>query len=294
MTRRGFSVLAVLAATMLITLPAVAQMPEGYLDVFIVKVKPEKRADFDAINKKLADANRRNKGDTWVAMETTYGENNTVSFVSTRRNYADIEKGYLAFMAAVNKAYGEAGGEKLLRDFNSTIVSARSEVRRRRWDLTANPPADPAAMAKMVGEARWVHGIIVHVRPGQDPIFEGLIQDINSAAKKSNDTNTPLISQEDTGGQGGTYYISWLMKSLGDVDKLTPLPKMLGEEGYQKFLKALSDSMIGAESVINRFLPELSNPPEDIASASPDFWRPKPKAAAKPKPKEGEAAKAEP
>jgi hypothetical protein len=293
MTRRALGLWAASVVTMLMSVAAIAQMPEDYLDVYIAKVKPEKRAEFDAINKKMVDANRRNKGDTWIAMETVYGETNTVTFISTRHSYADAEKGSDAFLAALNKAYGQAGAQKLGQDFNNTLISSRGEIRRRRWDLTANPPADPGAMAKMVGEARWVHSIIVHARPGQGPAFEALIRDINDAAHRTNEPNTPLISQVDTGGQGGTYYVSWLMKSLSDVDKLTPLPKMLGEEGFQKLLKALSDSVIGEESVINHFLPELSNPPSEVMAAASDFWAPKPKMAAKPKPNEGETAKSE-
>ena len=68
------------------------QQQEGYLDVYVARIKPEKRAEFDSVNKKMADANRRNKGDTWLALETAYGEQNTVTFVSNRRNYGEVEK----------------------------------------------------------------------------------------------------------------------------------------------------------------------------------------------------------
>src|SRR6266568_3049404 len=95
-------IFACVGLAMLLAVAAAAQMPEDYLDILVARVKPERRADFDAICKKVADANRRNKGDTWVAMETTYGENNTVYFISTRHNYAAIETGSGAFMAAMN------------------------------------------------------------------------------------------------------------------------------------------------------------------------------------------------
>jgi hypothetical protein len=38
------------------------------------------------------------------------------------------------------------------------------------------------------------------------------------------------------------------------------------------------------ETVINRFLPELSNAPEDVVTAAPDHWRPKATVAAKASP----------
>src|SRR6266849_9985736 len=93
----------------LCTLAAIGQNPEGYLDVYVVKVKPEKRAEFDAINKKIVEANRRNKGDYWLAAETMYGEGNTVYFTSQRTSYADVEKSMDAFMGALAKPGGSAG-----------------------------------------------------------------------------------------------------------------------------------------------------------------------------------------
>ena len=64
------------------------------------------------------------------------------------------------------------------------------------------------------------------------------------------------------------------------------LRSFLGEEGYQKYLKTASESVASTETIINRFLPELSNPPEEIVAVAPSFWRPKP---AEPKPKPAEA-----
>jgi len=280
MVRRVFCALAVALITALV---GVAQSTNQYLDVLVVKVRPEKRADFDAIAKMVAAANRQNKGDAWVAMETAYGENNTITFISQRQDYAEIEKGSDAFMGALNKSFGEAGAAKLMQDFNSTIVSSRSEVRQRRWDLTGNPPADAAAAAKTIGEARWVYTIIVHVRPGQEPGFEALIKDVNAAAKRSNNPGpAPWISELDAGGSGSAFYISWLMKSIGGMHQGTPLPQMLGEEGWQKFLGAVRETEQSSESIINRFLPELSNPLPEIAAASPDFWNPKPKVPGNP------------
>ncbi|MBI3665952.1 MAG: hypothetical protein HY236_06965 [Acidobacteria bacterium] len=66
---RGFGILA---GAVLFAAAAFAQMQgfySGYLDIAVVKVRPEKRAEFDAINKKMADANRKNKGDNWIASE---------------------------------------------------------------------------------------------------------------------------------------------------------------------------------------------------------------------------------
>jgi hypothetical protein len=66
---------------------------------------------------------------------------------------------------------------------------------------------------------------------------------------------------------------------------------MLGEEGYQNFLKVNAEAVADVEYVLYHILPEISCPPAEVAAVAPDFWNPKPKALAKPKPKASEAGK---
>jgi len=126
---------------------AIGQAPDQYLDVFVVQVKPEKRAVFDAISKKMVAANRQNKGDEWLAMETVYGPMNRITMTSMRQSYGDTEKGSSAFDAAMQKSMGKPGMDKTFQDFNSCLANSWSELRKRRWDLSSNAPADGAALA---------------------------------------------------------------------------------------------------------------------------------------------------
>jgi len=284
-----------LCLTLFLTVAIPGQAQEGYLDVFVVKVKPEKRSEFDAIVKKMVDANRKHKGDAWLTAETAFGENNTVYFTSLRTSYADIDKGMEGFSGAVNKAYGQAGAAKLFQDFNNCITSGRSELRRRRADLSSNAPSDPAALTKLIGESRWLRTAMVRLRPGRTADYEAQLK-VNKAALAKAASGMPLlISQSVAGVQGTVFYISSLRSSMGGFDTAaTPLAQLLGEEGYQKYLKTVSESVSSTETIINRFLPELSNPPEEIVAVAPNFWRPKPAepktkpAEAKPKPPTGE------
>ncbi len=288
MWRRAYGALLL---TALMAAVGLCQQQEGYLDAYIARVKPEKRAEFDTVNKKMADANRRNKGDAWLALETEYGEQNTVTFVSTRRNYGEVEKASSVFMGALGKAYGEAGATALFQEFNSTLVSSRTEIRRRRWDLSYNAPADPAAYSQVVGNARWIRTVIVRVRPGHALEFEALLKDLNAASQKNNQPGMRWVSQITEGGNPGAYYLARFLTSLGELDQTSPLQQMLGEEGYQKFLKVNAEAVASVEYTLYRILPELSNPPEEVAAVAPDFWNPKPKVASKPKPKPAEAGK---
>ena len=280
MLRRALSALAL---PLLLSAVAAAQISGGYQDVEAVHVKPEKRAEFDAICKKIAEANRRAKGYNWTASEVTYGEGNTLYFVSSQPSYGDIEKGFGIFDAAMNKAYGEAGAQKIFQDFSSALVSTRSEIRRRRWELSANPPADMSDYMKRVGEARWVRTTTVHVRVGQAMVFESAMKDLKAALENANPPVANYVSEAVAGQHGGVFYITRLLKSLGELDGSKPVSEIMGEEAYQKYLKAITDSVEGSETILQRLLPELSNPPEGIVAASPGFWTPKPKPAAKPK-----------
>ena len=252
-----------------------AQMPEDYLDVLTVQVKPEKRAQFDALNKKMAVANQQNHGDIWLAMETIYGRGNRVTFISTRRSYGEIEKATSLFNQALEKAYGKGAADKLDQEFNDCIASSRAEVRRRRWDLSTNAPADAAAYAKLIGETRWLRTNVVTVKPGQLASFEAMARDVKAARDKSSPPQTVLVSQAVAGQEGTVFYFTTLQSSLAGFDGLPSMQQMLGDEGYQRFMKTSAEAVENVETVINHFLPELSNAAEPVVAAAPDYWRPK-------------------
>jgi hypothetical protein len=280
-------------AVVLLGAMAAGQAQEQYLDVFMVQVKPEKRADFDAISKKIAAANHQNKGDSWIAMETVYGRGDRVTFTSMRSSYADADKSTEIFNQALQKSYGKEAAEKMFHDFDQCLSNSRSEFRRRRMDLSSNAPEDTAAMAKMLGNTRFLRTTAVHVRPGQVATFEALLRDLKTAREKASPPQTVFVSQAVAGQDGTVFYITSMQSSLAGFDAIPSMPQMLGEEGYEKFLKTNAEAVEGTETVINHFLPELSNAPEDVVAAAPDYWRPKATMAKAGAAKAGETSKAE-
>ncbi len=265
--------------------PVAVHAQGEYLDVYTVKVKPEKLADFQALTKKWVDANRRFNGDHWLTTETLYGEGDVYVFVSPRQDYAEIDKVNNAVMQAANKAFGKEAAEKMMRDFENCLVWSRSELRHRRADLSRRPPADMDSYAKLIGESRVVRTTAVHVRPGRASDFEAFMKEAKEAGEKAANTQPLLVSQAVEGTKGTTFYITSLRSSLGGFDKNPTLREILGEEGYKKFLQVNADSVEGSESALNRFSPELSNPAEEIVKVAADFWRPKAVMAAASKPK---------
>jgi hypothetical protein len=277
--------LGALAVAVCLAAPAAVHAQGEYLDVLTVKVKPEKVIDFQALTKKFAEANRRFNGDRWVALETVYGEGNVYQFTSTRNDYADIEKANEAEMLAVNKGLGKEASQKLGQDFNNCLVWTRSELRRRRWDLSRKAPQDAEAYAKLIGESRLLRTTAVHIRPGHVPDFEALMTEAKEAAEKNPDTAPVFVSQVIEGGKGATFYVSSLRSSMGGFDHNPTLKEILGEDGFKKYQQITADTIETAESSLLRFNPEISNPPEEVAKVAMDFWHPKALVAAATKPK---------
>ena len=271
-------VLSLLAAVAL-CLPAAAQSPQEYIDVMISKVKPEKRGEFDQLVGRMAATNRKNNGDMWLAAETVYGEGNTIYFISTRTSYADVEKAFDVFMGAMAKGLGEAGVAKIFQDFSNCVTSMRSELRRRRPDLSINMPADSEGRLKEVGKSHWYRTVTMRIRPGRVGEYEDLLKTIKAAREQKTPQFRTWVSQSVAGQVGNAYHLTSLQESLAGFDQAgPPLREVLGEEGYQKYQKINQEAVIGSETVINRFLPALSNPVPAVSAVDPAYWNPKPPA----------------
>ena len=260
-----------------------AQMMNDYLDVGVVTVKPEKRAEFESIIKKMVDANRKHQGDNWLTSEMMFGPGNTFTYVSPRQNYAGVEQGYGSFMGAMQKSLGAAASAKLMQDFGTCLSSSRGEFRRRRWDLSANAPTSEAAMNQVVGQGRWLRTAVIRVRPGRGRDYEEQLRIVKQARERAA-TKTPTFVSQSVAGQSPTiYYITNVVGSLGALDAIPSLPDLLGEEGYRNYQKTVSEAVLSVEINVSRIVPELSHLNEAMVSVAPEFWRPKPPVAAKPK-----------
>jgi hypothetical protein len=280
------------AAGLLLAGSAAAQKDQ-YLDVMVVKVKPEKRAQFDALVKRVADANRRNNGDIWLAMSTEYGEQNTVTFSSRRASYADIDRAGDAFRAALSKAFGRDGAGKMFADFNSCILSSTGEIRRRRWDLSLNAPLSSEDDVKFLGNARWIRSSAVQVKPGRTLDYETQISKLKEQSEKGGMKLPVFVSQSVAGPGGTTFYMSTFGQSLGSFDEFPMMRNIIGEENYRSYMTAVSDLVVSSTTSIMRVLPELSCVSKEVAAVAPAFWNPAPPPAAKPKPKPPEGVKAQ-
>jgi hypothetical protein len=258
----------------MLAIPAAAQSPEGYLDVYVTHVKMGKRAEFDEINKREVAMNRKD-GDRWLAYDTVWGVDNTVYFVSTRSSFADAAIGINAFETAIKKGAGsEAGMRKLFSDFDATTDSQSGTLFRRRWDLSSAAPADMAASNKIIGQAHWLRVITTRVRPGKTLAYEAELRRTKEANDRMNSGVPFWVSQSTAGTSPGVYRTVNLLKSLAELDSIKTLQQVRGDS-YASYMKTVEDAVERTEIIVGRMLPELSNPPEEVVAVDPAYWRPK-------------------
>ncbi len=265
------SIVSAAALSVLLAASAAAQMPK-YLDVFTVKIKPERYGDFMAGAKRIADANRRFGGDHFLAWSTEYGEQG-ISFTSRRDDLAAIERAMDMFHKATGQAFG-ATAEKVMHDLIGTTSQARSEIRVLRWDITRHAPEQQADLDRIVGNAHWMRTITLRVKPERRQDFENWMEESKSVMEKA-DPQPSLVSQSYLGQEALEYYVSQPAASLADLEKRKSLKDALGEQAYNDYVKRMGSDVHVARITLARALPELSNIPESIASVSRDFWTPK-------------------
>ena len=268
----------VLAAVALFAVLAAAQQQASdyYVDVYIVKVKPEKRAQFDTLVRQVVEANSKNDGDVWLASETTYGEQNTIYFSSRRASFDAVEKATAAFESALNKALGAENTKHWMQDWNDCLLSARAEMWRHRSDLSLGP-TDPAEQAKLLGESRWLRTMAIQVRPGKTPEFEQVVRTANDALRKADPHYVSMIRQSVVGTSGTVFYITTPTSSFAAFDTMAEMPsfkELMGAQNYQKWNAMVAETVMSSETRIARLMPKYSNPPQEIIAAAPDFWQP--------------------
>jgi hypothetical protein len=254
---------------------------DGFVDEFVVHVKSS-CTNYDSLVKKLVDANRKNGGDNWLALTSTYGEGNVYRFVSTRANYAEIEPAQGKFMSALAKGLGgEMVAMKVLGELGACAESSQGVLRARRWDLSLGKPADAAAYAKLIGNTRWIRLYTVHVRPGMGGRYEEAVKKANAAMLKADPNAQSWFTQSVAGDNGTTYYISQLRTSLASFDSGMTMRKMMGDSEFEEYQKVVSEVVNRTDVAIYSVSGSLSNEPDEVAAVAPNFWRPKPPAPMK-------------
>jgi hypothetical protein len=262
---------------------AFAQVGADYLDMTRVQVRGDKTKEFEDAIKKMAEVNRKYKGDRWVALSTEYGEFGGYTFSSTRENMAAVETGMGAFRNALKEGLGPLG-DKLMRDLSAFSASGHSEIRHRRWDLSVNGPTSREDLLKTIAQTRWIRTLTLGMKPGRNLEYIEAWKPFAAELQKISPAAPVLLSEATTGSPAlfvAVYYKSW-----AEMDAMAPGVQKAVESGaYQHLMKTTQDTVAASKWEILRIRPELSCPPDEVIQADPAFWKPKPTPAAAPKPK---------
>ncbi|MFZ0819971.1 MAG: hypothetical protein WAM91_07865, partial [Candidatus Acidiferrales bacterium] len=242
---------------------------DGYVDDFVVHLKSNCDLQMQTLVKKLVAASRANGGDNWLTIESVYGPGDVFRFASIRESYASIEQAQGKMMAALTKAMGEAGVNKFFADLDACAESTQGILRRRRWDLSTGVPADAAAQARVIGNARWERLIEVHVRPGMSLQYEDMLKRVKAAAEKSDPTVMSWVSVSVAGDQGTVYYIAQLRPTLGSFDGGKSMRELMGDSAYTDYQRDVAQVVTRTDVAIYQFSGELSNAPDDVAAVAP-------------------------
>jgi hypothetical protein len=258
-----------------------AQTAPAYLDIGRAQVRPEKSKEYEDVVKRMVEANRKYKGDQWITLSPEYGETGALIFSSSRESMGAVEAGGEAFMKALGQGLGPMA-DKLMRDLGAWSTSYHTEIRRRRWDLSVNPPSTVADLSKLVGQSRWIRTLRVDLKPGKNAEYIAAWKPFQAELAKMQPSSTVLVSESVTGTPAifvGLYY-----KSMAEMDsEYAAVLKALASDAYQNLGRVTSNTVNQSTWEILKVRPELSNPPEGVINTDPAFWKPKPPAPPKPK-----------
>ncbi|MGA7992642.1 MAG: hypothetical protein WCC53_14480 [Thermoanaerobaculia bacterium] len=166
-------------------------------------------------------------------------------------------------------ALTEKDGE-LLSGHSGLILTHRVE-------LDNGPNVD---LSKM----RYFRIATFRVRPGHDDDFTGAVKIVKDAYAKAKITLTWAVYQVTAGMPGPTYLVWIPMHSLEEVDAARNFQSAImeaeGEEGRKALSKAASDGYNFVTQNLFAISPTMSYPPKEWAKMDPEFWAPKPAAAA--------------
>jgi hypothetical protein len=272
-------------------LPVACCAQSKFLDVVTVQVRGDQTTQFDALARKMADANRKakDKGDFWIAYQDYYGTAGRTYFVATRGKLDEVAEAEGKFLGAI-KEYTGIVPDKFFADYARTVADSRSELNTRRWDLSYNVPKDPADMVKLVASARFLRLVSLTIKPGRTPAVEKQLATLKEAMENASVKAPGFVSQSFAGSPGIVFRLAGFAATLGELENRPTAQTVLGESGYDAYSRSSAENFDSVEYRILRVIPEWSNPPKEIADADPAFWRPKPAAAPKPKPAESPKA----
>jgi hypothetical protein len=198
------------------------------------------------------------------------------SFEAWEKDMKATEKN-TALMAELSRA-NVADGE-LLSGIDQGVLMFREE-------LSLRPKVD-------IPHMRYFEISRFHVKEGHDKDWEALVKMYQSGFEKISDAHWATY-QVQYGLEDGTYIVFNQMKSAAEIDReasdWVKFTAAMGEDGMKKLNELTAAAIDSSETNLFAFNPRMSYVSEDWIKADPEFWKPKPAAAAATKPAKKPAA----
>ena len=250
MLRSGFFRLGVVlpALVSIISWPAPAQdkAPKGpeWSYVSIYKIKPEKRAEFEAIQKEVSAAYKQAGVPFRVVWQTTFGDINEYVSAAPLANFAAMDAA-----SPVVKALGVDKSADLLRRSAATVNGVTRVATINRVDLsTGAGPAGPPAYAVIM---------LTRVAPGRNLEYEAWLKSKYVPAFKKGGGDY-FVEQAIFGGGPDLYVAASPVPNMATIDAGPPTWKSVGVAGAAKMQAKMAGIITSTDLSISRFRAELS------------------------------------
>jgi len=251
-----------------------AHQPPKVLAIFREFVKPGKAGStHDKSENAFVQAFTRAKWPThYLAVDSVSGKPRSLfltpydSFEAWEKDNQAVQKN-AALSAALDRA-ALADGE-LLSDADATAATYRE-------DQSLRPAVDMPHM-------RYFEISLFRVRPGHRKDWDDLVKLVIAAYQKIPDAHWATYETV-YGQQDGTYVVFSPMKSASEIDHGLAQGKdfvaAMGEEGMKKLAELSAAAIEFSQTNLFQFNPRSSYVWDDWVKDDPDFWKPKPAAAA--------------
>ena len=134
-----------------------------------------------------------------------------------------------------------------------------------------------------IAHMRYFEISLYRVRPGHDADWDTIVKMVKAAYDKMPDVHWATYHAQ-YGQEGNTYVVFTALKSAAEIDQSFAQDKQfmanMGEDGMKKFSELLAAAIEFSQHNLFAFSPSMSYPRDEWIKADPDFWKPKPHAAA--------------
>jgi hypothetical protein len=214
--------------------------------VFSYKVKPEMRAEFEAVQKDVTAAFRKAEVPSRMVMQTVLGDMNEYVTVTPLPKFAAMDG-----PTPVARAIGEEQAAKLQHRNRTTITGAHRLVTVARPEFSIDGPAEQPGELALV--------ITLHPVPGRAFEMEEMMKTEILAACKKAGVKHMWVSDVVFGGTAGTKIIVMPVSKMADFDQPSPFARALGPEGARKLAIKMGPMIASEEFAVYRLRTDLSH-----------------------------------